>query len=174
MTTSTIARSGGIRHASAVRTGDDRGVPVRSAHSRPLVAEPSGSRSRLAGRAEWRRPAGVPSSRRGTGARVSSAVHERSRSQAASNAWMVAIFAAVLFVVGGAAILVRGIGVVDTTTSVAVVEVQAGDTIGSIAAHNAPGLSVGAVVGQIRSMNGMAGGQLEVGQTLRVPVTAGR
>lgn len=174
MSTSTIARSSGIRRASAVRSSGDRGGPLRSAHSGPLLDAPRGAGARLAGRVEWRRPAGAPAERAGTGAKVSAAVHGRSRSQTMSNAWVVAIFAAVLLVVGGAAIVVRGIGVVDTTTSVAVVEVRSGDTLGSIAARNAPGLAVGSVVGQIRSMNGMAGVELEVGQTLRVPVTAGR
>lgn len=87
---------------------------------------------------------------------------------------MVALFAGVLVVVGGAGFMVRSAGVIDTTTSVAVVQVLPGDTLGDIAARNAPGLAVSQVVSEIRAMNDIAGTQVRAGQSLRVPVTAGR
>ncbi len=87
---------------------------------------------------------------------------------------MVAIAIAVLLLVGGAAVAVRGMGVIDTSTTIAVVQVEPGDTLGSIAAQNAPGLAVGEAVGQIRALNNIAGIDVRVGQSLRVPVTAGR
>lgn len=124
--------------------------------------------------ADWRRPRNAPSGDVGTAARVSTASHQPPQAPALSNGWVVAIAAAVLVVVGGAGVGVRGMGVVDTSTTVAVVEVGPGDTLGSIAAENAPGLAVDDVVGQIRAMNGLAGTRVQVGQTLRVPVTAGR
>lgn len=105
---------------------------------------------------------------------MSRAAHQPVPSPVISNAWVAAVIAAVLVVVGGAGIMVRGAGVIDTTTSVAVVQVQPGDTLGDIAARNAPGLAVRDVVSQIRTMNNMAGTQVTAGQSLRVPVTAGR
>lgn len=124
--------------------------------------------------ADWRRPRSAPSGSVGAAARVSTAGHHREPGPALSNGWVVAIAAAALLLLGGAAVGVRSMGVVDTATTVGVVQVEPGDTLGSIAVENAPGLDVGQVVGQIRAMNGLSGTQVRVGQSLRVPVTAGR
>ena len=174
MSTSTISHNGKALRAAAGQGGDARTTARRGVPSpRP---RDGATRDRLRhGRSdEWRRPAGALSGTGGPGARVSTAGHRPEPSHAASNARVVALAVAVLVLVGGAGYTVRGMGVVDTATTVAVVEVRPGDTLGAIAARNAPGLDVGAVVRQIRSLNNISGTQVRAGQALRVPVTAGR
>lgn len=184
MSTNTISRNGTMRSGSAGESGDvrttatvERGVSSGTAGG--LAPGSARKRVRHDALVDWRRPVSAPFRAGGTGARVSTAVHRQRKSSqqsapAVSNSWVVAIAAVVLILVGGAAFTVRGMGMVDISSSIEVVEVQSGDTLGSIAARNAPGLAVGEVVGQIRAMNDLAAGQVQVGQSLRVPVTAGR
>lgn len=174
MSTSTISRDGTGRRIAAGRDGEVRVAGSFAGGGQRMVRSAGDTRVRQGRAAEWRRPVGAPRHHGGTGVRVSRAAHQPTASPVISNAWMVALFAGVLVVVGGAGFMVRSAGVIDTTTSVAVVQVLPGDTLGDIAARNAPGLAVSQVVSEIRAMNDIAGTQVRAGQSLRVPVTAGR
>lgn len=138
-------------------------VPRRPVRIRPRCH--TGSNGRV-------RPPGAPLRYRGSGVVISRAPHRRRPVTAATTvglALLAALITVWLGVVGQ-----FGAGVDDSASAVpdrlAVVRVQAGETLPQLAARVAPGAPTGQVVQTIRELNGLDAATLQAGQTLIAPI----
>lgn len=143
---------------------DTRQVRVESA-VRP-VYRPAGAR-----RPARNRPAGSPTRYRGTGVLMSRASHRR-RPITPATTVMLALLAAGITVWLG---LVAQLGGVSQPSApmpneLAVVQVQAGESLQQVAQRVAPEAPLGQVVDRIRELNQLESVALTAGQTLIAPV----
>jgi LysM domain len=116
-------------------------------------------------------PGGAPMRYRGNGVPMSRASHRR-RPITPGTTVMLALLAAVITVWLG---LVAQFGGVSGTSvpvpqRLAVIQVQAGETLQQVAARTAPDAPVGPVVERIRELNQLDTVALEAGQTLIAPI----
>ena len=143
--------------------------PVLVQAPRPRTAKPRGSRPSR-GRRRSLRPTGLPVRYRGTGVLVSRASHQRPVTPATT---------VVLALIAGAITLWLGLvaqfgGVVgehvETPGRLAVVQVQAGESLQQLAQRVVPEAPVGDVIERIRDLNELESVALTAGQTLIAPV----
>jgi LysM domain len=117
------------------------------------------------------RPSGAPLRYRGTGVLMSRASHRRRPITPATTVGL-ALLAALITVWLGVVAQVGG--VVGTSAPIpdrlAVVQVQAGETLQQVAQRVAPDAPVGQVVQRIRELNKLDTAALDAGQTLIAPV----
>lgn len=153
-------------------------LPPRHAQPRPVDGAPRPVRRRTdAGQVRRRpmevRPAGAPVRRRGTGVPVSRAPHRRRRSITPVTTVGLALLAALITVWLGAVAqfgeAIQG-ATAPTPSKLAVVQVQSGETLQTVAARVAPGVPIGDTVQQIRELNQLESVALTAGQTLIAPV----
>jgi LysM domain-containing protein len=121
-----------------------------------------------------RRPGGAPMRYRGPGVVMSRASHRRRPITPATTVGL-ALLAALITVWLGVVAQFGGIvGVSGSSTPVpdtlAVVQVQAGETLQQIAHRVAPDAPVASVVERIRELNELESASLDAGQTLIAPV----
>ena len=121
-----------------------------------------------------KRPAGAPLRYRGPGVVMSRASHRRRPITPATTVGL-ALLAAVITVWLG--LVAQFGGVVGTAgpsapvpTTLAVVQVQAGETLAQVAHRVAPDAPVAPVVDRIRELNRLESTSLDAGQTLIAPV----
>lgn len=119
----------------------------------------------------YRRPAGRPVAYRGTGVRISTAVHGR-RPVSLKATVIVAVGAAVatmwLLMLGQ--VSAAGLGGPGVPDRVAVVQVAPGETLADVASRVAPDAPRSAVVSKIRELNELDSATVQAGQTLVSPV----
>ncbi|MCV7178845.1 LysM peptidoglycan-binding domain-containing protein [Mycolicibacterium sphagni] len=158
---------------------DDRQVfhsaPVRPMRPRVAVRSVAPARVRPAGPRVHRpypgRPAGAPIHYRGTGVTFSRAPHAR---RTVSTGVTIAL-------AGVAALITLWLGLVGHLSStpaptdqmpdqLAVVQVQAGETLQDLAGRVAPDAPAGQVMQRIRDLNKLDSASLDVGQTLIAPI----
>lgn len=139
------ARPAGTAHRSAVRPRAYRPTPAR--------------------------PATAPLSYRGNGIRTSQAVHPRRRpvSTAASVA-VAAVSALITLWLGLLAHFSGTPAPAQLPDRLAVVQVQAGETLQQLASRVAPEAPAGPVVERIRDLNRLESASIDAGQTLIAPV----
>ncbi len=145
---------------------------LRPTHLRPTSSRPTRSRPTAATRRpRSSRPAGAPLRHTGTGVLVSRASH---RPRPVTPATTV-----VLALIAGAITLWLGLvaqfgGVVGSQAEIpgrlAVVQVQAGESLQLVAQRVAPEAPVGAVIERIRELNQLESAALDAGQRLIAPV----
>lgn len=142
--------------------GWERGTRTRRARPArvPATTAPSGSR-----------PAVAPIRHRGTGIAVSRAPHRRRPITPATTVMLALVAAAITVWLG----LVAQVGGVQGTeaavpTQLAVVQVQAGESLQHVARRVAPEAPVAEVVAKIRELNQLETVALDAGQTLIAPV----
>lgn len=149
---------------------DDRPVqrpfqnPVQNPAQRPArvpSARPPGSRPRVA-----------PPVYRGTGVRVSRAAHDRREVSAAATAALAAMAALITLWLGSLANVSgeRAAAPGPVPDRLAVVRVQAGETLQHVAGRVAPDAPAGAIVDRILDLNQLDSAAVEAGQTLIAPV----
>jgi hypothetical protein len=117
------------------------------------------------------RPTGAPLSYRGTGVLMSRASHRRKPVTPLATVVLALIAAAITVWLG----LVAHFGATHQTpppapARLAVVQVQAGESLEQLAQRIAPDSSVGSVVDQIRDLNELSSPAVDAGQTLIAPV----
>ncbi|MEZ0341414.1 LysM peptidoglycan-binding domain-containing protein [Mycobacterium sp. pV006] len=143
--------------------GWERGTRTRRARPArvPATTAPSGSR----------RPAVAPIRHRGTGVAVSRAPHRR-RPITPATTVMLALVAAAITVWLGLVAQVGGVQGAQAAvpTQLAVVQVQAGESLQHVARRVAPEAPVADVVAKIRELNQLETVALNAGQTLIAPV----
>lgn len=153
-------------------------LPPRQTQQHPVVGAPRPVRRRTDADQVRRRPmevrpAGAPVRRRGTGVPVSRAPHRRRRSITPFTTVGLALLAALITVWLGAVAqfgeAIQG-ATAPTPSKLAVVQVQTGETLQTVAARVAPDVPVGQTVQQIRELNKLDGVALTAGQTLIAPV----
>jgi hypothetical protein len=117
------------------------------------------------------RPGGAPFSYRGTGVAMSRAAHTRRPVGAAVTVALAGLAALITLWLGTIA---QSGGIAGTAAGVpeqvAVVQVEAGESLQHVAARVAPGAPVGQVVARIRELNDLKSAALEAGQTLIAPI----
>ena len=118
-------------------------------------------------------PVTVAPQRRGTGVRVSKAPHARRRTITPFTTVALALLAALITVWLGAVAqfgeAIQG-ATVPTPSKLAVVQVQTGETLQTVAARIAPDIPVGQTVAQIQELNELDSVAVNAGQTLIAPV----
>ena len=143
--------------------GGTRGTVVDRPRSRPVAA------SRRRSRAQ--RPAGAPGRYRGTGVLVSRASHRRRPITPAATVVLALIAGAITLWLG---LVAQFGGVVGSEAEMparlAVVQVQAGESLQQVAQRVAPDAPVGDVVERIRELNELESVALDAGQTLIAPI----
>ncbi|MGV0834712.1 LysM peptidoglycan-binding domain-containing protein [Mycolicibacterium thermoresistibile] len=146
-----------VRVASAARSGV-RPVPVRR---RPAPRRPAP-----------RRPGGAAVRYRGTGVLMSRASHRRRPITPFGTVALALVAAGITVWLGLVAQLGGVVGAADAAvpTTVAVVQVQAGETLHQVAQRVAPQAPVADVVERIRELNQLESSALGAGQTLIAPV----
>lgn len=135
-----------------------------------IVARPvrRGPARRTAAR---RRPAGAPLHYRSPGVLTSRASHRRKPITPATTVLLALVAAGITVWLG----LVAQFGAASQTpetipNELAVVQVQAGESLQQLAQRVAPEAPVGAVVDQIRELNELQSASLNAGQTLIAPI----
>lgn len=117
------------------------------------------------------RPVGAPMHYRGTGVLVSRASHRRRPITPATTVVLALIAGAITLWLGLVAQFGGVVGSeVETPGRLAVVQVQAGESLQQVAHRVAPDAPVGDVVEQIRELNELDSVALDAGQTLIAPV----
>ncbi|HEY9265536.1 MAG TPA: LysM peptidoglycan-binding domain-containing protein, partial [Mycobacterium sp.] len=118
-----------------------------------------------------RRPAGAPIRYRGTGVLVSRASHRRRPITPATTVVLALIAGAITMWLG---LVAQSGGVVGSEAQIpgrlAVVQVQAGESLQQVAQRVAPEAPVGDVIARIRELNELDSVALDAGQTLIAPV----
>jgi hypothetical protein len=122
-------------------------------------------------RPQGRRPAGAPLQYHGTGVLMSRASHRRKPVTPFATVVLALIAAAITVWLG----LVAHFGSAHQSPApaparLAVVQVQAGESLEQLAQRIAPDASVGSVVEQIRDLNELNTAAVDAGQTLIAPV----
>jgi LysM domain len=119
------------------------------------------------------RPGGTPLTYRGTGVALSRAAHKRRPVGAVATAALAGLAALITLWLGTIA---QSGGIAGTTAGVpdrvAVVRVEAGESLAHVASRVAPDAPVGQVVARIRELNDLPSAALEAGQTLIAPIGA--
>ncbi|HET6731567.1 LysM peptidoglycan-binding domain-containing protein [Mycobacterium sp.] len=117
------------------------------------------------------RPGGAPMRYRGTGVLMSRASHRR-RPISPVTTVMLALTAAAITVWLGLVAQLGGTtdSAAEVPTRLAVIQVQAGETLQHVAARVAPDAPAGQVVERIRELNQLESAALDAGQTLIAPV----
>ncbi|MGE0220234.1 LysM peptidoglycan-binding domain-containing protein [Mycolicibacterium sp.] len=132
--------------------------------------------SRRAGRTaarrpQGRRPAGAPMHYHGTGVLVSRASHRRRPITPATTVLLSLIAGAITLWLGLVAQFGGVVGAeAEVPTRLAVVQVQAGESLQQVALRVAPDAPVGDVVARIRELNELDSVAVDAGQTLIAPV----
>ncbi len=141
-------------------------------HALPREIPPARpNRASASGRPKSRRPAGGAVRYRGTGVRMSRAPHRRSRITPATTV-LLALLAGVITVWLGLVAQAGGLvgEHVEAPSRLAVVQVQAGESLQQVAERVAPGVPVAHVVDRIRELNKLESAVLDAGQSLIAPV----
>ncbi|WP_255605208.1 LysM peptidoglycan-binding domain-containing protein [Mycolicibacterium xanthum] len=141
-------------------------------HALPREIPPARpNRASASRRPKSRRPAGAAVRYRGTGVRMSRAPHRRSRITPGTTV-LLALLAGVITVWLGLVAQAGGVvgEHVETPSRLAVVQVQAGESLQQVAERVAPGVPVTHVVDQIRELNKLESAVLDAGQSLIAPV----
>jgi hypothetical protein len=117
------------------------------------------------------RPSGAPLTYRGTGILMSRASHRRKPVTPLATVVLALVAAAITVWLG----LVAQVGgshdsPAPSPARLAVVQVQAGESLEQLAQRIAPDASVGSVVDQIRDLNELDSAAVDAGQTLIAPV----
>jgi LysM repeat protein len=118
-----------------------------------------------------RRPAGAPLNYRGTGVLMSRASHRRKPVTPLATVMLALVAAGITVWLG----LIAQLGSpqqspTHSPAKLAVVQVQAGESLEQLAQRIAPDASVGSVVDQIRDLNQLGSAAVDAGQTLVAPV----
>lgn len=143
--------------------GETRDAVVDRPRSRPVAAPRRRSRSR--------RPAGPPMRYRGTGVLVSRASHRRRPITPAGTVVLALIAGAITLWLGLVAQFGGVVGSeVEMPARLAVIQVQAGESLAQVAQRVAPDAPVGDVVERIRELNELESVALDAGQTLIAPI----
>lgn len=134
---------------------------------RPLRRGTSAARRRP----QPQRPAGAPLNYRSTGVLMSRASHRRRPVTPLATVVLALVAAAITVWLG----LVAQLGAHESPAPpaparLAVVQVQAGESLEQLAQRIAPDASVGSVVDQIRDLNELDSASVDAGQTLIAPV----
>jgi len=142
-----------------------RSTPVRPAGVRPAGIRPAGVLMPV-------RPAGSPMRYRGTGVMVSRAPHSRRPVSTAVTIALAGLAALITLWLGSLAEFSgeRAAATVRPPDQLAVVQVQAGETLQQLAGRVAPGASAMAVAERIRDLNKLDSAAIDAGQTLIAPV----
>lgn len=145
--------------------GARRPVPARSA--RPLPTRPAGL-----GRPAPARPGVVPLHYRGTGVAVSRAAHGRRPVGTAVTVSLAAMAALITLWLGALANFSGDRAATPSAVPerLAVVQVQAGESLQQLAGRVAPEAPAGQVVARIRDLNQLDSAAVDAGQTLIAPV----
>lgn len=144
-------------------TGDDSGVHSRS--NRPALHRSSHPDARRS------RPAVVPLRYHGNGVRMSQAVHTRRPVSTAASLGLAGLAAMITLWLGLLANLSgERVAAVEQSDRLAVVQVQAGETLQQLAARVAPNTPTGQVVARIRELNQLDSAAVDAGQTLIAPI----
>ncbi|MBO0676999.1 LysM peptidoglycan-binding domain-containing protein [Mycolicibacterium sp. S2-37] len=141
--------------------------PVRVVGRDGRVAQQPAARRRPPAR----RPAGAPLQHRGSGVLVSRASHRRRPITPVTTVLLALVAAGITVWLG----LIAQLGGVEGSQAgvppqLAVVQVQAGETLHQVAQRVAPRAPVGDVVERIRELNRLDTAALDTGQTLIAPV----
>jgi hypothetical protein len=135
---------------------------------RPVRRTPADARRRP----RSHRPTGAPLHYRGTGVLMSRASHRRKPVTPMATVVLALVAAAITVWLG----LVAQLGAphdapaLSSPARLAVVQVQAGESLEQLAQRIAPDASVGSVVNQIRDLNELDSAAVDAGQTLIAPV----
>lgn len=158
-------------------------LPAHRTHRRPMTIEPRvlhGTPSPVQGRPAQRRrrpstvrPGGAALAHRGSGVLVSRAPHRRRRPITPLATVGLGVLAALITVWLGAVAqfgaAVQG-ATVPGPSKLAVVQVQTGETLQTVAQRIAPDLPVGQTVQRIRELNELDSVAVDAGQTLIAPI----
>lgn len=156
---------------------DDRQVvswpsEYRREAARPVA--PSGfrpARTPSRGRPGPSRPAVAPMRYRGTGVPVSQTAHGRRPVSTAVTIALAALAALITVWLGSLAHFSAGaVAPAQLPDQLAVIQVQAGESLQQVAARVAPDAPVGQVVERIRDLNKLDSAALDAGQTLIAPI----
>jgi len=159
------SRPGRSPGRAPARVRPHRSTPVRPAGVRPAGIRPAGVLMPV-------RPAGSPMHYRGTGVMVSRAPHSRRPVSTAVTIALAGLAALITLWLGSLAEFSgeRAAATVRPPDQLAVVQVQAGETLQQLAGRVAPGASAMAVAERIRDLNKLDSAAIDAGQTLIAPV----
>jgi LysM domain len=154
------------RAMTILDTRDNQAAPMNKPVVRPGFRPVDARR-----RPRSARPGGAPMRHRGTGVLMSRASHRR-RPITPVTTVLLAITAAAITVWLGLVAQVGGVtgGAATAPDRLAVVQVQAGETLQHVAARVAPDAPVGQVVERIRELNQLESVAVDAGQTLIAPI----
>lgn len=154
---------------------DDRPLMAWGLQSeRPLMEAPGRRPVRIrSGRPMPARPAVAPLSYCGNGVRMSRAPHARRTVSTPVSIGLAGVAALITLWLGALAHLSADRAAVPAPAAdqLAVVQVQAGETLQHVAGRVAPGSPVGQVVERIRELNKLDSAAVDVGQTLIAPIS---
>ncbi len=147
-------------------TRSSGGAPVRTRSYRPAAARPAAARPTSA------RPAVAPLRYRGTGIAMSPAPHARRPVSTAVTIALAGMAALITLWLGSLAQFSgdRAAAPAQAPDQLAVVQVQAGETLQDLALRVAPGASAVQIAERIRDLNNLDSVAVDAGQTLIAPV----
>ena len=152
-------------------TRSSAGAPVRTRSYRPASARPASART-IGARTNPARPAVAPLRYRGTGIAMSHAPHARRQVSTAVTIALAGMAALITLWLGSLAQFSgdRAAAPVPAPDQLAVVQVQAGETLQDLALRVAPGASAVQIAERIRDLNNLDSVAVDAGQTLIAPV----
>ena len=152
--------------AAPVRTRSYRPASARPASARTTAARPTAARPTAA------RPAVAPLRYRGTGIAMSHAPHARRQVSTAVTIALAGMAALITLWLGSLAQFSgdRAAAPAQAPDQLAVVQVQAGETLQDLALRVAPGASAVQIAERIRDLNNLDSVAVDAGQTLIAPV----
>ena len=152
-------------------TRSSGGAPVRTRSYRPAAARPAAARP-AAARPASARPAVAPLRYRGTGIAMSHAPHARRPVSTAVTIALAGMAALITLWLGSLAQFSgdRAAAPAQAPDQLAVVQVQAGETLQDLALRVAPGASAVQIAERIRDLNNLDSVAVDAGQTLIAPV----
>ena len=152
-------------------TRNSGATPVRTRSYRPAPAQPAPARSAPA-RPTSARPAVAPLRYRGTGIAMSHAPHARRPVSTAVTIALAGMAALITLWLGSLAQFSgdRAAAPAQAPDQLAVVQVQAGETLQDLALRVAPGASAVQIAERIRDLNNLDSVAVDAGQTLIAPV----
>ena len=157
-------------------TRNSGATPVRTRSYRPAPAQPAPARSTsarpTAARPTSARPAVAPLRYRGTGIAMSHAPHARRQVSTAVTIALAGMAALITLWLGSLAQFSgdRAAAPAQAPDQLAVVQVQAGETLQDLALRVAPGASAVQIAERIRDLNNLDSVAVDAGQTLIAPV----
>ena len=157
--------------ATPVRTRSYRPAPAQPAPARSTSARPTAARP-TAARPTSARPAVAPLRYRGTGIAMSHAPHARRPVSTAVTIALAGMAALITLWLGSLAQFSgdRAAAPAQAPDQLAVVQVQAGETLQDLALRVAPGASAVQIAERIRDLNNLDSVAVDAGQTLIAPV----